>query len=151
MSADKIVLDKKDIEGNLAAGMTAVFRSTMINFEFIPQIAPGRVAYCKFVGYKYDTKDAAIIKALIPEVESADCPVLSEFEWLSAEQLDPLYAVRQKAIADYLASVNAAAVAPVGDAVAVPDGIATTKNVAVAADPQAALKAAAAGLAKPKQ
>lgn len=140
-------LGSKDIEGNLEAGHTCVFTGTMINFEFIVQLGPQRVKSLQFTAYKYESRDAAVIAELIKEVESSDCPVLASYIWLTTAELDPLYKVKQKAIADYLASVQGAAAAPVGGAGTVVDsGMATTKNVAVAQDPMAALNAAAAAI-----
>lgn len=128
MSAEKIVVRA------LEAGEAFVATAAQISLEIAPMVA-GAVRTLEFRGYRYITEDPDEIKALVEDINSPACPWAVKGEYIKKEDLDPLNAVRRKAVEDYLASVAAAATtASTTDAAAVAaaTGIATTTDAAKA-------------------
>lgn len=148
------------VEEHLAAGHRFLVKGNgqFFNFDFVLSIPTDELDFrgravkhtrtITFRGGQYDTADVEEITVLLREIKSSSCPNLASGEWVSKEQLDPMYQMRQKIISDYIASVEGASKVAVADNGKGDKGMVSTADKAVAEDPNAGLKKALAEVSK---
>ena len=122
------------------------------NFDFSVHLPGGAIEVIQFRGHMYSTDDEQIATALEVEAKASGCPWLNDVSVMKKEELDPLFALREKIRAEELEKIRSAAATPTASGEGLPGAgmttsatVASSGNVNPAAAVEAAVKASAAG------
>lgn len=116
------------------------------NFSFKARTADDAIVDVVFQAGMYTTEDQAVADALIKEANASGCEWLkvADCKIVSKEELDPLYELRRKIIAEEAARIQAAATTAITSANGKDVTMTTTKEVAGVRAVEASAEAVAA-------
>lgn len=123
------------------------------NFDFSVRLPGGAIEVIQFRGHMYSTEDEQIATALEVEAKASGCSWLNDVSVMKKEELDPLFALREKIRAEELEKIRNASATPTASGDGLPGaGMTTSATVAssgnvnpAAAAVDAAVKASATG------